>query len=95
MNTCYLESAESEEAQNLVSGKTTETTNPPPKVQSSQKTARAFKSRIGEYGLRDLMPRDLCSRPAPTSFCNTQSGNVKTSRSSMAELCANLTKPFH
>jgi len=59
MNTCYLESAESEEAQVL--------------VQSNQKTARAFKSRIGEYGLRDLMPRDLCSRPAPTSFCNTQS----------------------
>lgn len=59
MNTCYLESVESEEAQTL--------------VQSNQKTARAFKSRIGEYGLRDLMPRDLCSRPAPTSFCNTQS----------------------
>lgn len=60
MNTCYLESAESEESATQIESR-------------SEKTARAFKSKIGEYGLKELAPTDLCSRPAPTSFCNTQS----------------------
>lgn len=60
MNTCYLESAESEESATQIESR-------------SEKTARAFKSKIGEYGLKELTPTDLCSRPAPTSFCNTQS----------------------
>lgn len=63
MNTCYIEVAEEEETESV--------SNPQP-ILSGVKTARSFKSNIGEYGMKELMPLDLCSRPAPSSFCNTK-----------------------
>lgn len=61
MSTCYLESVESEENGSTMIER------------MNEKTARAFKSKIGEYGLKELLGADLCSLPPPTSFCNTQS----------------------
>lgn len=59
MSTCYIESVESEENATM--------------IERNEKTARAFKSKIGEYGFKELLVADLCSMPPPTSFCNTQS----------------------